>query len=94
MTAGKQRCLDLDVLPVLLGLLSEKHGDDDEEEMKKRRKALIMYVLRALTSLAEAPNGRRLLLEQLPLLEKKAEAADQDIRRATQTAIQVITWTP
>ncbi|KAL3975238.1 WNT1-inducible-signaling pathway protein 1 [Sarotherodon galilaeus] len=96
ITTGKQRCLDLDVLPVLLGLLSEKHGDDDEEEMKKRRKALIMYVLRALTSLAEAPNGRRLLLEQLPLLEKKAEAAeeDQDIRRATQTAIQVITWTP
>lgn len=96
ITTGKQRCLDLDVLPVLLGLLSEKHGDDDEEEMKKRRKALIMYVLRGLISLAEAPNGRRLLLEQLPLVEKKAEAAeeDQDIRRATQTAIQVITWTP
>ncbi|XP_030579519.1 radial spoke head 14 homolog [Archocentrus centrarchus] len=96
ITRGKQRCLDLDVLPVLLSLLSEKQQDDEaKEEMRKRRKALIMYILRALTALAEAPSGRQLLLEQLPLLEKKSEAAeeDQDIRRAAQTAIRVITWT-
>lgn len=89
--AGKQQCLDLDAVPVLLGLLTKK-----EEEEEKQRKALIIYSLRALTSLAEAPEGRRLLLQQLPLLERRSEAAekDQDIRRAAQTAVRVVTWTP
>lgn len=92
--AGKYRCLDLDVLPVLLTLLSETHQED--EEMRKRRKTLIMYVLRALTALAEAPSCQHLLREQLPLLEMKSEAAkeDLDIRRAARTAVKVITWTP
>uniref|UniRef100_A0A3B4WR37 Radial spoke head 14 homolog n=1 Tax=Seriola lalandi dorsalis TaxID=1841481 RepID=A0A3B4WR37_SERLL len=80
ITTGKQQCLDLDVVPVLLALV----------------KALILYSLRTLTSLAEAPDGRRLLLEQLPLLLRRSEAAeeDRDIRRAAQTAVRVVTWTP
>jgi len=68
----------------------------EEEEERRRRKALVMYSLRALSSLAEAPAGRRLLLEQLPLLVRRSEAAeeDQDVRRAAQTAVRVVTWTP
>ncbi|KAM3611614.1 uncharacterized protein V6R79_021360 [Siganus canaliculatus] len=92
ITAGKRRCLDLDVVPVLLDLLARKQ----EGGRGRGRKALTLYSLRTLTSLAEAPDGRRLLLEQLPLLEARSEASeeDQDVRRAAQTAIRVITWAP
>ncbi|XP_026176742.1 radial spoke head 14 homolog [Mastacembelus armatus] len=90
ITAGKQQCLDLGIISVLLDLVKRN------EEEEKEKKALIMYSLRALTALAEAPDGRRLLLEQLPLLVKRSEAGerDPDIRRAAQTAVRVITWTP
>ncbi|XP_037536758.1 radial spoke head 14 homolog [Nematolebias whitei] len=89
ITAGKRLSLELNVLPIFLDLLSESH----EEEEERRRKALVLYCLRALTSLAEAPEGRRLLQEQLCLLERRSQDLDQDIRRAAQTAIRVVTWT-
>ncbi|KAM4576376.1 radial spoke head 14 homolog [Odontesthes bonariensis] len=90
ITTGKLQCLDLKVIPVLLELLSEM-----QEEEQRGRKALVLYSLRALTAVAEAPEGRRLLLEQLPLLVRRSEAEqDPDIRRAAQTAIKVVTWTP
>ncbi|KAL3062346.1 hypothetical protein OYC64_002202 [Pagothenia borchgrevinki] len=90
---GKRQCLDLDVIPILLSLVSQ---DGEEEKDKERKKALVMYSLRALTALAEAPQGRCLLLEQLSLLGRRSEAAeeDQDIRRNAQNAVRVITWTP
>ncbi|XP_078106586.1 radial spoke head 14 homolog [Sander vitreus] len=93
ITTGKRQCLDLDVIPILLELVSKK---EEEEKERKSRKALVMYSLRALTALAEAPDGRRLLLEQLPLLLRRSEAAeeDHDIRRDAQTAVRVINWTP
>uniref|UniRef100_A0A8C6NMD2 Dynein axonemal assembly factor 5 TPR repeats domain-containing protein n=1 Tax=Nothobranchius furzeri TaxID=105023 RepID=A0A8C6NMD2_NOTFU len=47
-----------------------------------------------LASLAEAPSGRRVLLEQLPLLERRSRDQDQDIQRVAQTTIRVVTWTP
>ncbi|XP_069379021.1 radial spoke head 14 homolog isoform X2 [Paralichthys olivaceus] len=97
ITAGKQQCLDLDIVPVLLRLLSIQRQEEDEEaERRPRRKALVVYALRALTSLAEAPDGRRLLLEQLPVLKSRSEATeeDDDIRRAAQTVVRVVTWTP
>nr|XP_020450962.1 radial spoke head 14 homolog [Monopterus albus]XP_020450963.1 radial spoke head 14 homolog [Monopterus albus] len=87
LTTGKQLCLELGIIPVLLHLVKR-----DEQAEEKVRKALILYSLRALTSLAEAPDGRHLLLEQLPLLVRRSEAPeeDQDIRQAAQTAIRVI----
>ncbi|XP_077377939.1 radial spoke head 14 homolog [Festucalex cinctus] len=93
ITTGKHQCLELDVLPVLLQLLSERKQDVEEEQ---RRKALVLYSLRALTSLAEAPEGRRRLLLQLPLLVRRSEPPedDADIRRAARTAVNVVTWTP
>ena len=88
--AGKLQCLDLDAIPVFLDLVSKKKEEED------RRRVLVMYSLRVLTALAEAPDGRRLLLEQLPLLVARSEATEEDenIRRAAQTAVRVITWTP
>lgn len=73
-----------------------KKNEEEDEERRRRRKALIVYSLRALTSLAEAPNGRHLLVEQLPLLVERSGAMeeDQDIRQAAQTAVRVVTWTP
>ncbi|TKS79169.1 Radial spoke head 14 -like protein [Collichthys lucidus] len=98
ITTGKQQCLDLDVLPVLLDFVSKKKEEEEEEqdeERRRRRKALVLYSLRALTALAEAPGGRHLLLEQLPVLEARTESEeDQDIRRSAQDAVHVITWTP
>ncbi|KAM6930876.1 radial spoke head 14 homolog [Xenentodon cancila] len=91
ITEGKRQCLDLDVVPVLLELLSE----EEEDSKRRRRKALVLFSLRALTALAEAPEGRRLLLQQLPLLVRKTEAdEDPDVRRAAGTAVRVVSWTP
>ncbi|XP_074527033.1 radial spoke head 14 homolog [Halichoeres trimaculatus] len=98
ITTGKRKCLDLDVVPVLLHLVSsrEEQEEEEDEERRRRRKALVLYSLRALTSLAEAPDGRSLLLEQLPLLERRSggEEEDRDIRGAAQAAVRVVTWTP
>lgn len=90
--AGKQQCLDLQLVPVLLDLVSQRNPK--EQEKPRRRRVLIVYCLQALASLAEAPDGRRVLLENLPLLVEKSQVEDQDIRQAAQTAIKVVTWTP
>ncbi|XP_007543684.1 radial spoke head 14 homolog [Poecilia latipinna] len=87
---GKYLCLELDVIPVLLRLLSE----EEDEERKKRRKTLVIYCLRALTGLSEAPEGRVILSNELPLLERRSNEQDEDVRRAAQTAIKVVTWKP
>lgn len=89
---GKQQCLDLELVPVLLDLVSQRN--QEEEEKPGKRRVLVVYCLQALASLAEAPDGRRLLQEQLPLLVEKSQAEDQEIRHAAQTAIRVVTWTP
>ncbi|XP_047448915.1 radial spoke head 14 homolog [Mugil cephalus] len=99
ITTGKQQCLDLNVVPVLLQLLEEEEeegGGEEERRRRRRRKALVLYSLRALTALAEAPDGRRLLLEHLPVLVRRSEAPEEDgdVRRAAQTAVRVVTWTP
>lgn len=78
---------------MLLDLVSQRNQEEEEEELK-RRKALVVYCLQALTSLAEAPDGRRILLEQLPRLVETSQTEDQEIRQAAQTAIKVVSWTP
>ncbi|MED6279228.1 hypothetical protein CHARACLAT_032386 [Characodon lateralis] len=87
MENGKYLSLELNAVSVLLNLLSEEDGED-------QRKTLVIYCLRALTALAEAPEGRCLLQDHLPLLEKRSQDQDQDIRRVARTAIRVVTWTP
>ncbi|XP_056889806.1 radial spoke head 14 homolog [Takifugu flavidus] len=92
-TTGKQQCLDLELLPVLLDLVSQRNQEEDEGKLK-RRKTLVVYCLQALASLAEAPDGRRILLEQLPRLVETSQAEDKDIRQAAQTAVKVVSWMP
>lgn len=79
---------------MLLDLVSQRNQEEEEEEKLKRRKALVVYCLQALTSLAEAPDGRLILLEQLPRLVETSQTEDQEIRQAAQTAIKVVSWTP
>lgn len=92
--AGKQLCLELGFIPVLLQLLARK--SEEEEERRRRRKALTLYTLRALTSLGEAPLGRHVLLYQLAVMRERSGELedDQDVRQAAQTAIRVITRVP
>ncbi|PWA15655.1 hypothetical protein CCH79_00020781 [Gambusia affinis] len=87
---GKYLCLELGAISILLQLLSE----EEDEEQKKRRKTLVIYSLRALTALSEAPEGRVILSAELPLLERRSDEQDEDVRRAAQTAIKVVTWKP
>ncbi|KAM9391548.1 radial spoke head 14 homolog [Pholidichthys leucotaenia] len=96
ITAGKRRCLDLNVLPILVNLLSEEEEQQQEEEKRRKSKALFMYSLRALTALADAPQARHLLLRQLPLLERRSGIGekDWDVRRAALTAVKVVNWRP
>ncbi|CAN9512808.1 unnamed protein product [Ophioblennius macclurei] len=99
ITTGKQQCLTLDVIPVLLHLFSEPAPDEEEPRERRRRrttKALLLYSLRALSALADAPAGRHLLLEHLPLLVRRGEdpEEDPDVQQAAQTTIRAITWTP
>lgn len=90
---GKQQCLDLDLVPVLLDLVSQQNQEEDEGKLK-RWKTLVVYSLQALASLAEAPDGRRILLEQLPRLVETSQTEDKDIRQAAQTTVKVVSWMP
>lgn len=66
-----------------------------EEQVRRRRKPLVVYALRGLTMLAETPEGRRLLQEQLPLLRRRSEEEeDEDLQQVLQTAVQVVMFTP
>ncbi|XP_034027250.1 radial spoke head 14 homolog [Thalassophryne amazonica] len=92
ITSGKQQCVQLGVLPVLVSLVAEM----EDAAAGRRRKALVLYSLQALTSLAEAPDARRPLLAELPTLRRRSQAPEEDkeIRQTTLNAIRVISWTP
>lgn len=77
---------------MLLDLVSQQNQEDEEKQ--KRKKTLVVYCLQALASLAEAPDGRRILLEHLPRLVKMSQSEDKEIRQVAQTAVKVVSWTP
>ncbi|KAJ3603874.1 hypothetical protein NHX12_028615 [Muraenolepis orangiensis] len=82
-TAGKLQALSAGALAPLLLLVSS--GE----------RAVCLNSLRALAALAEAPGGRRQLLEHVQVLSGRAgPQEDPAIRRAAQSALQVVTWTP
>uniref|UniRef100_A0A3B3ZKE8 Radial spoke head 14 homolog n=1 Tax=Periophthalmus magnuspinnatus TaxID=409849 RepID=A0A3B3ZKE8_9GOBI len=55
--------------------------------------ALVLYCLRALTALSEAPAARCRLMKHRPCLERKRDT-DPELRQATETLLRVISWTP
>ncbi|XP_067087642.1 radial spoke head 14 homolog [Osmerus mordax] len=82
ISKGKYQALKAGALPPLLALV----GSEDL--------AVCANALRALTVLAEAPHARTELLEHVPLLETRLSHPADIIRRAAQTAISVVSWTP
>ncbi|XP_072290138.1 radial spoke head 14 homolog [Eucyclogobius newberryi] len=95
ITKGKLQCLDLGLIPVLLDIVSSEDlsvTSVDPEQTRSRR-VLVLYCLRALTLLSEAPAARRLLMEERPRLEKWRHM-DPELSRAAETALRVISWTP
>ncbi|XP_062814889.1 radial spoke head 14 homolog [Anolis carolinensis] len=81
-TPGKYGALDAGALLALLPLT-------EDQESKVR-----LYALKALTVLAEAPEGRRTLLPHIPLLQERSQDPSPAVRKAADIAIKVIEWKP
>ncbi|XP_031202972.1 radial spoke head 14 homolog isoform X2 [Mastomys coucha] len=82
-TEGKYAALDADATEPLLELLSTFSTTK-----------LCLNATKALTMLAEAPEGRKLLLPRVPIFRFFLEHKNEAIRRAAEVAIKVIEWKP
>ncbi|XP_072911781.1 radial spoke head 14 homolog [Hemitrygon akajei] len=81
-TQGKYKALEADIIPPLLILLN------DPVSMVR------LNVIKTITTMSETPEGRKILLDHLPLFERMAQDPSEAIRRAVKIAIDVITWKP
>jgi len=81
-TKGKYTAIEADAIPPLVSLV-----DDSTSEVRAN-------ALKALTCLSEAPEGRKVLLEQVDKI--KARQADNipAVARAADIAVRVIEWKP
>ncbi|XP_012886992.1 PREDICTED: radial spoke head 14 homolog [Dipodomys ordii] len=82
-TEGKYAALDADAIPPLLELL------DPELSTKVRLNAT-----KALTMLAEAPEGRKLLQVHVPVFRALETEKNENIQWAASIALDVIEWKP
>ncbi|XP_052600670.1 radial spoke head 14 homolog isoform X1 [Peromyscus californicus insignis] len=82
-TEGKYAALDVDAIAPLLELLCST-----------TQSKVCLNAIKALTMLAEAPEGRRLLQPHLPTLRVFQQHKNEAIQRAAQIAIKVIEWKP
>ncbi|XP_051888123.1 radial spoke head 14 homolog [Pristis pectinata] len=81
-TQGKYKALEAGIIPPLLILVNDPVG-------KVRLNAI-----KTITTVSEAPEGRKILLDHLPLFEGLAQDPSEGVRKAVQIAIDVITWKP
>ncbi|KAK1156537.1 hypothetical protein AOXY_G25522 [Acipenser oxyrinchus oxyrinchus] len=81
-TPGKYAALNADALLPLLGLVRSPQTN------------VCLNAVKAITVLAEAPEGRKELLKHLDLLEDLRGHDSEVTRRAAETAMRVITWKP
>ncbi|CAL1615472.1 unnamed protein product [Knipowitschia caucasica] len=98
ITAGKVQGLELGLIPLLLDIITAEELSPDPvdpvgPEQTQHRKTLVLFCLRALTALSEAPAARSLLQEERHRLENRRDT-DSELRRATETALRLINWTP
>ncbi|XP_036023882.1 radial spoke head 14 homolog [Onychomys torridus] len=82
-TEGKYAALDVDAIGPLLELLCSTTSNK-----------VCLNVIKSLTMLAEAPEGRRLLQSHLPTLRVFLQHKNEAVQRAVQIAIKVIEWRP
>ncbi|XP_029475990.1 radial spoke head 14 homolog [Rhinatrema bivittatum] len=81
-TQGKYAALNADAITALLPLVND--------ELSKVR----LNAIKTLTSLSEAPEGRKVLLENVDQLRGQLHDPSEAVRRATEIAIQTIQWKP
>ncbi|XP_048196683.1 radial spoke head 14 homolog [Perognathus longimembris pacificus] len=82
-TEGKYAALDADAITLLLELLNSGFST------KVRLNAT-----KALTMLAEAPEGRKLLQSHIPVFHNLEKEKNESIQRAARIALKVIEWKP
>ncbi|XP_044631303.1 radial spoke head 14 homolog isoform X1 [Equus asinus] len=81
-TEGKYAALDAEAITPLLGLLFSP--------LSKAR----LNAIKALTMLAEAPEGRRFLQAHVPNFRALEKDDNEAVRRAALVAIKVVEWKP
>lgn len=79
---GKYAALDAEAIHPLLNLLGSS--------LSSAR----LNATKALTMLAEAPEGRKFLQSHVPIFRTLEEDPSEAVRRAAQIAIKVIEWKP
>lgn len=80
--AGKYAAIRNDGIDCLLSLINDSNS-------KVR-----LYSIKALTMLAEAPEGRKMLLFHVPEFRERLNDPSEAVQRAAQIAIEVIEWKP
>lgn len=80
---GKYAALDANAIEPLLELLCSVPTTK-----------VCLNATKALTMLAEAPEGRKLLLPRVPTFRYLLTHQNEAIRRAAEVAIKVIEWKP
>ncbi|GCC47147.1 hypothetical protein chiPu_0031384 [Chiloscyllium punctatum] len=79
---GKYEALKANVIPSLLLLVNDP--------VNKVR----LNVMKAIATVSETPEGRKILLDHVELLQGKLKDPSEAVRRAVKITIDVITWKP
>ncbi|KAM4051517.1 radial spoke head 14 homolog [Anomaloglossus baeobatrachus] len=81
-TQGKYAALHCGVIPKLLALVK---ADDSKVRLN---------CLKALTTLSETPEGRKILLQDVSLIQSCTQDSSEAVSRAASIAVRVIQWKP
>ncbi|XP_073530187.1 radial spoke head 14 homolog isoform X2 [Phyllobates terribilis] len=81
-TQGKYAALHSGAIPKLLALVK-----DNDSKVR-------LNCLKALTTLSETPEGRKLLLQDVSLIQACTEDSSEAVSRAASIAVRVIQWKP
>uniref|UniRef100_UPI00398EA984 radial spoke head 14 homolog n=1 Tax=Pristiophorus japonicus TaxID=55135 RepID=UPI00398EA984 len=81
-TQGKYKALEADIIPSLLILVNDP--------LSKVR----LNAIKTITTMSEAAEVRKILLDHVTLLEGKIQDPSEAVRKAAKIAIDVITWKP
>lgn len=81
-SVGKYAALHSGAIPKLLALVKDSHS-------KVR-----LNCIKALTTLSETPEGRKVLLPDVNLIQECLSDSNEAVSRAAAIAVQVIQWKP
>ncbi|XP_078410774.1 radial spoke head 14 homolog [Cetorhinus maximus] len=81
-TQGKYEALKADIIPSLLILVNDP--------VNKVR----LNAIKSIATVSESPEGRKLLLDHVVLLQEKLHDPSEAVRKAAKITIDIITWKP